>query len=577
MEHKLFSKIFSNKVLARQIFDSVYWIHRNIGKYLIVCRWKELNSNVKLMIQYGFLDQLKDYLENVPPYLIRNSIYHAIKESLLNSCYPMLSYIIKDLNVNPYDYVSRSNVLLDLSLGGSLECLHLLEETHSFANENFYHYRESIDQCSFKGNLDIMKWIATRAEKHFWSTGLDRYLSNAVIGNHFEVLKWLFTNFGRVGAHPGVKISSLFVYNRLEMLEWMIANRYIEELRVRLTPMISDRTMEHIEWCLNNNFQIVLEYSAIVHAASLGNLPLVKWIDENVAKEDYYVDQAMEAAAKNGRLQVLQWFYSRYTELSPNPHVMNVAAANGKLEIVKWLHENSNHGCTKIAMNKSKCLETLRWLHENRTEGFTREAIDECKYKSVEVIQFLLDNKTEDFTEVAVTNALTNRQFEVFKVLTQHAISWGMEIDLNITALQFDTLCAHGQLDFIQYLYECKEVFGVMVTKNSIDRAVQNDQFEVLKYLDFIENEGCTNSALSYSILGNKVEIFKFLTGKNYVQWTNRHFVDAISYSSYDLADVMIANLCPDFDSEKVMEIAKNYSQLVARNVKLYLDHKNLI
>jgi len=51
---------------------------------------------------------------------------------------------------------------------------------------------------------------------------------------------------------------------------------------------------------------------------------------------------------------------------------MDGAAANGHLNVVQWLQQNRTEGCTEAAMDGAASngfLEAVQWLHENRTEG----------------------------------------------------------------------------------------------------------------------------------------------------------------------------------------------------------------
>uniref|UniRef100_A0A7S3Y0I1 Uncharacterized protein n=1 Tax=Heterosigma akashiwo TaxID=2829 RepID=A0A7S3Y0I1_HETAK len=51
---------------------------------------------------------------------------------------------------------------------------------------------------------------------------------------------------------------------------------------------------------------------------------------------------------------------------------MDGAAWNGHLSVVEWLHANRSEGCTTDAMDGAAWnghLSVVEWLHANRTEG----------------------------------------------------------------------------------------------------------------------------------------------------------------------------------------------------------------
>ncbi|KAL3657645.1 hypothetical protein V7S43_017448 [Phytophthora oleae] len=59
---------------------------------------------------------------------------------------------------------------------------------------------------------------------------------------------------------------------------------------------------------------------------------------------------------------------------------MDGAAANGHLHVVEWLHQHTSAGCTSNAMDDAAeygHLSVLKWLYANRTEGCTSAAMRE--------------------------------------------------------------------------------------------------------------------------------------------------------------------------------------------------------
>ena len=77
---------------------------------------------------------------------------------------------------------------------------------------------------------------------------------------------------------------------------------------------------------------------------------------------DQYVNG--DIAASNGYLNLIK--KKEYISFTIN--AMNFAAKNGHLEVVEWLHLNRKEGCTVYAMDQAAengHLEVVRWLQNN--------------------------------------------------------------------------------------------------------------------------------------------------------------------------------------------------------------------
>lgn len=72
---------------------------------------------------------------------------------------------------------------------------------------------------------------------------------------------------------------------------------------------------------------------------------------------------------------------------------MDGAAANGYLHVVQWLHHNRTEGCTTNAMDiaaQNGHLNVVQWLHANRTEGCTTNTVDFAATNGwLEVVEWL--------------------------------------------------------------------------------------------------------------------------------------------------------------------------------------------
>ena len=79
-----------------------------------------------------------------------------------------------------------------------------------------------------------------------------------------------------------------------------------------------------------------------------GTLDIIKYvISENLIE---FTTDAMDWAALNGHLPMVQWLHQNRTE-GCTTDAMDWAAMEGHLHVVQWLHENRTEGCTTDAMN----------------------------------------------------------------------------------------------------------------------------------------------------------------------------------------------------------------------------------
>ncbi|KAL3657633.1 hypothetical protein V7S43_017436 [Phytophthora oleae] len=145
---------------------------------------------------------------------------------------------------------------------------------------------------------------------------------------------------------------------------------------------------------LNDEDLLADDYEdGLVHAVHNGRLEAVKWLLSHVTnfpKLKQY--NLMDVAAKLGYLDILQFFHGstlskergglRQIRLKGcSTEAMDYAAANGHLEVVQWLHMNRSEGCTTKAMNsaaKEGHLEVVKWLYRNRSEGCTFKALEKA-------------------------------------------------------------------------------------------------------------------------------------------------------------------------------------------------------
>lgn len=225
-----------------------------------------------------------------------------------------------------------------------------------------------------------------------------------------------------------------------------------EDLRIVPSVWIVCRERErilalpHVLEAIQSYADVALGYT-LVRAASNGFLRLLQRMHAHRlhAKEAHYdsveseLKVAIEEAAANGHVRVVQWLYETYSVFAPNRteaaefaainghahvlawlhandcvgrlcfSVMDGAAANGHLEVVQWLHQFTTTGCTTRAMDcaaRMGRLDMVRWLHAHRSEGCTTQAMDWAASNGhLDVVQWLHANRSEGFSLAMVLAA----------------------------------------------------------------------------------------------------------------------------------------------------------------------------
>ncbi|EGG15520.1 hypothetical protein DFA_10362 [Cavenderia fasciculata] len=200
------------------------------------------------------------------------------------------------------------------------------------------------------------------------------------------------------------------------------------------------------------------------HAATMGNLDIVKFLHENLAIE-WISTKAMDRAASNGNLEVVKFLHLKRNE-GCTTKAMDKAAANGKLEVVKFLHLNRNEGCTTKAMDRAASkghLEMVKFLHTNRTEGCTTDAIDSAAHNShLETVEFLHKHRTEGCTVSAILKFINSRVcYDSVKYILANKLIPREMIESEISNTQIDS--NDEESDYFEMVDLINQYYGIVL------------------------------------------------------------------------------------------------------------------
>ncbi|TYZ52210.1 hypothetical protein PybrP1_008278 [[Pythium] brassicae (nom. inval.)] len=346
---------------------------------------------------------------------------------------------------------------------------------------------------------------------------LSGVLQCALAGGRFELLRWLVDTLPTLDA----------------TWEWEG-----DIMRVALKSCGhagSAETVELLEWlhasCPRES--VVLSAREVANAVGLARLPVVQWLHARDA-EYAFSAKAMDAAAANGSLEVVEFLHEKRSE-GCTADALDSAAANGHLDVVRFLHEKRDEGCTARAMDnaaKNGHLDVVRFLHENRQEGCSARAMDGAAGGGhLAVVQFLHSHRTEGCTARAMDEAADRGHLDVLHFLQEHCsegfsstrtLKWSAK-NAHLDMLQFlhahlpasgwseaamDAAAAAGRLDAVQFLHEHRTEG---CTTRAMDNAAKFGHLEVVRFLHEHRTEGCSVVALMQSIENGHDDVVKFL------------------------------------------------------------------
>ncbi|RLN96572.1 hypothetical protein BBJ28_00014365 [Nothophytophthora sp. Chile5] len=280
------------------------------------------------------------------------------------------------------------------------------------------------------GHLEVAQYLLS---KGFVRICGDNVMDAAKHG-HLDVVQWLFAEFGD---DPGIDLFKpskgirMGVINYTSAMDAAASKGYLDIVRfLHEKAALRQGEEESMGVPPSGDKQKKLgkrkrrpscSKMAMDHAAWNNRMEVVQWLHTN--RTEGCTKNALVFSATNGHLEMVQWLLEN-TRAFCTPAVMDGAAQNGHLAVVQWLHENRTEGCTTRAMDgAARCghLEVVQWLHVNRSEGCTASAMDLAAANGhFEILLFLHSQRSVGCNEYAFRNTKINRQAHILAWLKQH-------------------------------------------------------------------------------------------------------------------------------------------------------------
>ncbi|ETL79603.1 hypothetical protein L917_19803 [Phytophthora nicotianae] len=477
-------------------------------------------------------------------------------------------------------------VVEEAARGGHLWALQLLERDTSHAGIEWSD--RAVDRAAKIGDWELVRWLLQRTGSTRETRRADDEVVNSAfeqnnllqvkwaIGCGFgvggiqfpdcteaewqgraEILRYLLdgghvpvANIAGVGAYQAARFGDLYF---LKWLEYQLkAEIDVQYWTHALENASESGYLAVVQWILTHADGVVRANGpadAMFAAAENGKLDVVHWLykhygskpkvglfqerdvpdgtgndEEHFWDEDLVPTTAMDAAAKNGHLAVLQFLDSidtssrnkqkkRGGKLSHNRQVgryprctsfaMDAAAACGHLHVVKWLHSHRLEGCTTLAMDRAAGnghFEVVQWLHVHRSEGCTTAAMDIAATRrfhvsscdgfgfdvcclhitpksffenQLEMLKWLHLNRSEGSSSAAMDGAAANGNFEMLQWLLENCTA-GCTTESIVSAARL------GRLDIVKWL---DQHYPNVHTLKAMSEAASVGHFNVVKWI----------------------------------------------------------------------------------------------
>ncbi|OQR81301.1 hypothetical protein THRCLA_11847, partial [Thraustotheca clavata] len=217
----------------------------------------------------------------------------------------------------------------------------------------------------------------------------------------------------------------------------------------------------------------------VTEAAEAGKMALVEYLcynhDPSMTRPD-----AMDGAAENGHLDILQFLYDEGFKCSPEAAVG--AALQGHMEILYFLQSHNIVECNSLALL-----------------GATRNG-------HLDAVHFLYEKCAAPVDPGLLNVAITNGHLD----LVCYLVANRKAMKLTISPEAIDEACGKGFLDMIKFLHWNTSPNEMTCTTRAMDQAAAHGHLQVVKFLDKYRKEGCTALAMDQAATGGYLDIIQY-------------------------------------------------------------------
>lgn len=456
------------------------------------------------------------------------------------------------------------DVVREAAKQGLLWVLQLLEANQSHGDiqwsvlvENEVEFCiSSLNSAAKNGHWDVVCWLDERLANANVRTSNSLLFKYALEHGNLDRVKWVVSK-GYSAKHLRIPKSSNILRDLIE--QKLVSPTNFSGIALSDAAMVGD--LDLVQWLLGGQAtrsrpDLQCIFQGAVQAAS--NADVVLWLLDrmNMLGLDFGPANAMFAAARNGRLEMVQWLYKRYgrdqttdlfrdqaDEFSSNDAelhpltVFDAAAESGSLDIIKFLHRinlpsrckkrkhdgvspcnHSSLNCTPMAMDIAASrghLRVVTWLHENRSEGCTTNAMDFAAANGhFQVVEWLHSNRTEGCTTTAMDKVVAKCHRRLNFKSDKHERYRDILSFLNsnrregCTSAAMNSAVVNGNLEMVKWLFANT---NARPSPQVFDEAAGQGRLDILAWLHDNVAVKCSSSAMSNAAAHGHLEAAKWL------------------------------------------------------------------
>ena len=261
----------------------------------------------------------------------------------------------------------------------------------------------------------------------------DEARAQAVMGGHFDVLKWLHANDAPCEESACAAAAAT---GNFEVMKWLRENG-CPLSRSACARACEDNQIGMLKWLIANDAPID-GYHLPRTLAEKGHLDILKslWPDakDDLMRSMSFTKALCPGAAKGGQLEVLKWARSIGSSWGyPNDAVCNSAAESGNLDMLKFAHRDGAP-CYRMACMlalKNGHVEVRKYLRANGCPWYQWTCMVAAREGQIEVLKWLREIGKEWNSETC-WEAAKGGHLEVLKWARANGCEWDRNACLRV-------------------------------------------------------------------------------------------------------------------------------------------------
>ncbi|EFA84168.1 hypothetical protein PPL_03242 [Heterostelium album PN500] len=282
----------------------------------------------------------------------------------------------------PKKELKESDMYKGAIIGGHIDIVRYL-----LSNESIHRSVSAPYYALAANNVEIMKLLH---QHNFESHGVTPH--KAIANNNLEMLIWIKEN-KTDAMFPDCLIEMAIENSNLEIVRWLTENTTTMATKRAMDLAAKLNNLEMLKY-LHFNRSEGCSKMAMDHACELGHFNILEWLHQN--RSEGCTTYAMNNSAKNGHLQILQFLHVNRTEGLTHRAMSNAT----DLEVIKFLHFNTNeHESVQEPLDaaiKNGNLDIIIWLCENIIERCSTPTLEKVmKSNYSHIIEWFTLNRPE--------------------------------------------------------------------------------------------------------------------------------------------------------------------------------------